>query len=293
VSKTLTALATGPAAPVRSASSGPFAATVFASHDASPPPLARTTLSEGSGQASTLASGGNRRGALIGVAVGGAALAGVIIFMATRGGDAATATTPPAPEDEVATPAAAEPLPEAVPDAEPDAAPTLAMTLESANPFVPSHGLHVQRRQVSQDEYATWLATLPDADRAAATPRKAWADPGATESPAAWVTHEDAVAFCARIGATLPTSDEWTTMSAGQWGLDPAGDGTRGPLQEWTSTVEEGLAIVRGGHARMKAAALAEAATEPLYKSTESQAGPDATAETVAGANIGFRCVRR
>jgi hypothetical protein len=110
--------------------------------------------------------------------------------------------------------------------------------------------------------------------------------------PVAWVTFERAAAFCRAIQARLPTSEEWQAASRGAWGLDPAGTGRPGPLQEWTSTIRDGLVVVRGGHERMSPSERDAAAGDPLMKSSEAQAGPSPAPNVVASETIGFRCVR-
>ena len=110
--------------------------------------------------------------------------------------------------------------------------------------------------------------------------------------PVAWVTFERAGAFCQAIHARLPASEAWLAAAQGAWGLDPTGVGALGPLREWTSTVRDGLVVVCGGHARMSPDEQAIAATSPLMKSNEVQAGPGAAPHIVASETIGFRCVR-
>jgi hypothetical protein len=50
--------------------------------------------------------------------------------------------------------------------------------------------------------------------------------------------------------------------------------------------------VVCGGHARMSPDDQAIAATNPLMKSNEAQAGPSPAPNVVASETIGFRCVR-
>jgi hypothetical protein len=63
-------------------------------------------------------------------------------------------------------------------------------------------------------------------------------------------------------------------------------------LQEWTSTVRDGLVVVRGGNDRMTPAEQAATVREPLMKSSEAQAGTKAAPNVIAAPTIGFRCVR-
>jgi hypothetical protein len=63
-------------------------------------------------------------------------------------------------------------------------------------------------------------------------------------------------------------------------------------LQEWTSTQNSGLVVVRGGHARMSAADRRAAVADPLMKNSEAAAGAEPAPKLVAAETIGFRCVR-
>ena len=169
--------------------------------------------------------------------------------------------------------------------------PTLAEWLETANPFVASHGTPWLAHQVTRGEYRRFLESLPVSDALRVQPVAGW-DDGDPGRPVAWVTFERAARFCGAVHATLPTSEQWLAASQGGWGLDPAGAGHPGPLQEWTSSVRDGLVVVCGGHARMSPAERAAAARDPLMKSSEAQAGPNPTPNVVASETIGFRCVR-
>jgi serine/threonine protein kinase len=175
--------------------------------------------------------------------------------------------------------------------AEPPPPPPLLAQIEATNPFVESHGLRWLAHQVSRREYREFLEGMPVSDALRFQPVTGWNDREPSR-PVAWVTADRAAAFCRAIHARLPTSDEWAAASQGAWGLDLAGTGKPGPLQEWTSTEHDGLVIVRGGHARMSAADRRAAASDPLLKNSEASAGPNAAPNVVAAETIGFRCVR-
>ena len=163
--------------------------------------------------------------------------------------------------------------------------------LEAANPFVPWRGAQWLAHQVTRREYRQFLESMPVNEALHHQPVTRW-DDSEPMRPVAWVTFERAAAFCQAIHAHLPTSEQWLAASDGEWGLDPAGVGRRGPLQEWTSTVTEGLVVVRGGHERMSPADRLAAAHDPLMKISEASAGPSPAANVVASETIGFRCVR-
>ncbi|HEX7837653.1 MAG TPA: bifunctional serine/threonine-protein kinase/formylglycine-generating enzyme family protein [Kofleriaceae bacterium] len=162
---------------------------------------------------------------------------------------------------------------------------------EAANPFVEWRGARWLAHQVTRREFRQFLESLPASDALRLQPVTGWDDRDPTR-PVAWVTFERAAAFCRAIHARLPASDEWLAASQGAWGLDPAGTGRPGPLQEWTSTMQGGLVVVSGGHERMSPAERAAAARDPLMKSSEAQAGPSPAPKLVASETIGFRCVR-
>ena len=182
------------------------------------------------------------------------------------------------------------------PPPSPDAAavpaqPPLAGWLEAANPFVAWHGGQWLAHQVTRREYRQFLESLPVSEALRFQPVNGWDDRDPMR-PVGWVTFERAAAFCRAIHASLPTSEQWQAAAAGAWGLDPGGIGRPGPLQEWTSTVRDGLVAVCGGNERMSPAEQAAAAREPLMKSSEGLAGPSPAANVVASETIGFRCVR-
>jgi tRNA A-37 threonylcarbamoyl transferase component Bud32 len=187
---------------------------------------------------------------------------------------------------------AASPVAAPVADAPAVADHALRDWLDVANPFVASHGTQWLAHQVNRREYRRFLESLQVSEALGNQPVNGW-DNRDEMLPVGWVTYERAAAFCAAIGAALPTAEQWLAASDGEWGLDPAGVGRRGPLREWTATVDrDGLVEVRGGHERMSPADRAAAASEPLMKSSEAQAGPSPAPNVVASETIGFRCVR-
>jgi hypothetical protein len=230
---------------------------------------------------------------VIPAALAGIVAAGVALAIALgRGAPTATATPPAKP---VELPALVDDAAIAVaPPADAAAPPrtrALVDWIEAANPFVEWRGAQWLAHQVTRREYRQFLESLPARDVGKLQPVAAWNDTEAFR-PVGWVTYERATAFCAAIHARLPTSAQWQAASQGDWGLDPAGTGRPGPLQEWTSTVRDGLVAVCGGHERMSAADRRAAAIEPLMKSSEAAAGEGAPARLVAAETIGFRCVR-
>jgi serine/threonine protein kinase len=207
----------------------------------------------------------------------------VVINRNKAGDTTATSAVPESPPAEPVVPDAAIP---------PDAPPTLADVIAASNPMVPLADLHVQQHQVTRAEYAKFLDQVPDGDRALRTPLEDWGT-GLDDRALGWVTFDDARAFCTSIHADLPSSKEWTALSGGTWGID-SGTGTRGPLREWTGTVSaDGLADVRGGHAKMTEAQRLTAATEAIQKRTEPRVTGKISADQIALATIGFRCITR
>jgi serine/threonine protein kinase len=149
--------------------------------------------------------------------------------------------------------------------------------LLASSPFRDVFGVRLLGRQVTAADYELVMDMAP--------PRG-----GAPDAAVAWVSQREAAAFCAEIGARLPTSDEWAQAARGAWGI--AVDAVAGPLQEWTATVQDDLAVVRGGHARMSRDALDRAARQrPPYFLQKEVGDASADREAIAGATIGFRCV--
>ena len=237
-----------------------------------------------------------RTGRLIVAALAGTALLAIGTIVAWRWGGAAAPTPLAIPGLVDAAPDNGPPiddrgLPPVIDASEAAPPERLRDWLEAANPFVSWHGGQWLAHQVSRREYRRFLESMSVSGALQHQPVSGW-DDGDSLQPVSWVTFERASAFCRAISAHLPTSEQWLAASEGAWGLDPAGTGRPGPLQEWTSTARDGLVVVRGGHERMPPADRKAAATEPLMKSSEAQAGPGAAPNVVASETIGFRCVR-
>jgi tRNA A-37 threonylcarbamoyl transferase component Bud32 len=244
-----------------------------------PTETAVTTLSS----AASTAIGAPQRRRIVAAVAGVVVIAiGAGIAWSLRGGGPPPIVTAPGP----APPPAPPPI-----DASPPREPALIAWLEAANPFVAWNGAHWLEHQVTRREYRQFLESLPVSEALRHQPVTGWDDSDPSR-PVAWVTFERAAAFCQAIHAALPTSEQWLAAAGGAWGLDPGGVGRPGPLREWTSTVRDGLVVVCGGHERMSPAERAAAASEPLMKSSEAQAGPSRTPNVVGAETIGFRCVR-
>ena len=202
--------------------------------------------------------------------------------------------------------------------------------IESANKWQDAAGIQVQRHEVTNAEYALFLRTLDADARAKAEPLKAWSGLKVPSSmapkPVVWVTWERADAFCRALDAKLPTSGEWGAAVGDvyPWGSTwpPSGglsgvavgkpEGTdladvessttdrnnddvydlAGNVQEWTSTVKDGLATVRGGSITMKNEDAIVAVKDGNQMFTEAGAGTGAKLEATAGPHLGFRCVK-
>jgi eukaryotic-like serine/threonine-protein kinase len=146
------------------------------------------------------------------------------------------------------------------------------------NPFVDIAGVRILSHQVTNAEYAIVVGK-----RGNAVP----------EHPVTTITRSMSAVFCTSIGARLPTSDEWERASQGRWGI--LINGVTGPLQEWTATDSDGLAVVRGGYAAMTTQALVKAGTStpPYYLQKEDGNADDLRTRPsqVSSPTIGFRCV--
>ena len=207
----------------------------------------------------------------------------------------------------------------------------LAHRLARSNPFVDVGALRVQTHEVTREEYATYVAALPEHDRPKARPRGDWngepVDEATARRPVGWVTFERAAGFCKAIDARLPTSDEWSRALGAKfpWGDDwPKGDALKalaiargedaepldvesvptdrtptgvrdlaGNVQEWTSTVggDARMNLTRGASVSMDVELARTAITGGLPKFTE-QGAPQSAVESIAGARLGFRCVK-
>ena len=274
----------GPAAVASADRTSGVSADQTSGPPAAPPTAATTTLSHAA--TSSTAEAPPRRGAL--AAIGAVALLAAGALVAWWFGSASSrqpAARPPAPST-------AEPVRAAEPVHDAGIAPgsSFAAWFATENRFVDWRGAHWLAHQVTRGEYRRYLESLPVADALRLQPVTGWSD-GDPARPAAWITFERAAAFCRAIGASLAAREQWLAASQGAWGLDPDGSGP-GPLQEWTSTLRDGLVAVCGGHDRMTPSERAAAAADPLLKSSEAQAGPGATPNVVAAETIGFRCVR-
>ena len=193
------------------------------------------------------------------------------------------------------TPASAPaPAPEPVAQPAPPPPPTLRARVEQANPFVAAGSAQLQTREISDEEYRWYLASLGEAAAAARPVDPAWdASAAAQRAPVAWITFERAQRFCAAIGAALPSEAQWQAARAKDaWGVDPAHTGTPGPLEEWTATTRDGFGLVLGAHAGMTDADKQLALEGPMLKPTEMLAGAGAPPALIASAHIGFRCAR-
>jgi len=242
-----------------------------------------TTISGSAGERAVVATDVTaprpNRTLAIGVGAVGVLGVGVVIYLATRSGHPAEPAT--------------QPIEGAGSQLEPggaaDEPASLRERIERANPYVDDHGTQLQTHQVSSREYGWYLDSLSGDAAAAAQPLGASAS---SDGPVAWVTFERARRFCEAIGASLPTDDQWTRCAGGTWGIDPAKRGVMGPLEEWTATVQDGLAIVRGAYATMSEDDKELAIESPMKKPTEALAGFGAPANVIASSQIGFRCAR-
>jgi serine/threonine protein kinase len=251
-----------------------------------------TTLSSAASMTTPTPPPPRRRRTAVALAGLGVAAIGAVVgwSLLPSSDEPARPATPTAPAPMVVP---GSPPPAAPPDAQAatEREPALVAWLEAANPFVAWRGGQWLAHQVTRREYRQFLESLPVSAALRYQPVTGWDDRDPMR-PVAWVTYERAAAFCRAIHAALPTSDQWQAASRGAWGLDPAGAGRPGPLQEWTSTVREGFVVVRGGHERMSPDERDAAAGNPLMKSSEGQAGASPPVNVVASETIGFRCVR-
>jgi serine/threonine protein kinase len=249
-----------------------------------PPQTSITTLSSAASTAAAPPPRRRRTAAIAGAAV---IATGALVAWQLRATPAPDAAPAPQTEPQALIPVDAPPPIDAPAAREP----ALVTWLEAANPFVPWHGALWLHHQVTRREYRQFLESLPVSEALRLQPVTGWDENNPTR-PVAWVTFERAAAFCAAIRARLPTRSEWEQAATGAWGLDPSGDGRPGPLQEWTSTIDDGFVAACGGHERMSPGERARAAGSPLWKPSEAKAGPSPARQLVAAETIGFRCVR-
>ncbi|MFI5302737.1 MAG: formylglycine-generating enzyme family protein, partial [Polyangiales bacterium] len=186
--------------------------------------------------------------------------------------------------------------------------------VERLNPFLGIGSASMQRHEVTREEYAIFLNDLPEAERSKMRPLSEWTseklDADSKHQPVTWVSFERARRFCKAIDAKYPWGADWPDDASGlaigkgdgaspiaveTSKFDKTADGIRdlaGNVQEWTSTVADGLATVRGGSIAMSPEDAKAAISEGLSKFTEEGAGSGAKTEAIAGARLGFRCVR-
>ncbi|MGH2901445.1 MAG: protein kinase domain-containing protein, partial [Solirubrobacteraceae bacterium] len=257
-----------------------------------------TTLSSAVSMTTPAPPPHHRRRTALWAGAGAVAIGAVVVWRVLMSGgdpasrDARTQAPPPAAQPtEGSAGSAAAPPPAPAHDAAAaiDREAALVTWLEAANPFVAWRDSQWLAHQVTRREYRQFLESLPVSAALRYQPVTGWDDRDPMR-PVAWVTYERAAAFCRAIHAELPTSEQWQAASRGAWGLDPAGAGRPGPLQDWTSTVHDGFVVVRGGHERNSPEEREAAARSPLMKSSEAQAGASPPANVVASETIGFRC---
>ncbi len=258
-----------------------------------------------------------------GVLVGGGLAAGLALRGGASGGgeSASAADEPPAAPTPTKSKNAVEPAKPA------KKAKPFAELVAERNAWTAgaAAGLEANAHEVTREEYASFLGTLDAKAKKSATPIQAWSEPddASKRLPVTWVTWEQADGYCHAAGARLPSSDEWGKLlgKGYPWGAgwpppnavaigraetaEPlevattADDKTRaelydlaGNVQEWTSTVKDGLAIARGASISMAPDDAKAAIESGLEKWTVAGAGADAAKESIAGARLGFRCVR-
>jgi serine/threonine-protein kinase len=262
-------------------------------------------------------------GGRIAIGLGVLAIGGAIVFALTR-----TSDPPTSPSTTTSTTSAGsasgKPSSSATPGDD------LAKQIAKSDPFVKLGGLSVQRHEITREEFAAFVTSLPEHQRPKARPRADWngepVDDATAKHPVAWITFERASDFCDAIGARLPTSADWTKAMEGadllgaQWpkgkkdlavalgdksaprdvelaadDVTPSGvHDLAGNLQEWTTTTAQtdGMKIVRGASFSMDPTLVRDAIATGLPKFTEKAAGKDAAVDAIAGAGLGFRCVK-
>ncbi|MEJ7596577.1 MAG: caspase family protein [Kofleriaceae bacterium] len=150
----------------------------------------------------------------------------------------------------------------------PDSAPDLATLIESVQPFTTTNGIQIQASQILRGTYRAYLRRSPAPERVTATPALDW-DESRDDRPVGGLTQTQAAAFCAAIGASLPTESQWTTAS---------------PIKvlprEWSSTSKS-----KGAFAKVMGAS-------PEWLPTRATPGSSASDDPAIVLEIGFRCVR-
>lgn len=156
-------------------------------------------------------------------------------------------------------------------DAEP---PDLAMVVAGQNPYLPSHGIQIQKFQVTCDSYLVRHARLRDVEYVAATPKLSPASACATKSLGG-ATFEQASAFCAAIGARLPTAPEWDAAM------------TQYPWKESLVLPKEWSATTKAGSTYAKVVG-----AEIEWRPTAADDAVAPERDTAIDPQIGFRCAR-
>jgi serine/threonine protein kinase len=253
----------------------------------SEPPKPQTTLSSASGPAAPEKKSRAAIYAIAGVVVVGGGIAAIVAASSGGGGVVGGAKKKVDRQDPVTAPPPADAAPAVIADA----APLPPVPTWTKPTFTDINGYPVMARQVTRAMYKDYLGSVAKADATKLTPLKDWSDDRPTE-PVGWVSYEQAAAFCAAAGGTLPSNTKWLEIAKGSWHIGVAAPGTL-VFRDWTSTVtSDGLAVVLGGTSKMPEGARMAAVKNPLSKPTEASAGPNPIPESIASATIGIRCVK-
>jgi serine/threonine-protein kinase len=144
------------------------------------------------------------------------------------------------------------------------------------------NGVRVMPKQATRAQYADYLSTLDGDAKKKALPLDDWST-ARPNDPVAWVTWEQARAFCRAAGGDLLSSDQWIQAAGGSWRVGPPAAMV---FRDWTATTNDGLADVLGGHTFMATdAERIKASKTALQKPID--AGPPTT---IADRAIGIRC---
>jgi serine/threonine-protein kinase len=207
----------------------------------------------------------------------------------------------------------------------------LRAKIERDNPFVAISGCSLQTTEVTREQFAAYVAALPERERASARPLSGWSgepvDDATAKRPVTWVSFARAQRFCTTIGARLPTGDELAHAAGGEgrypWGAtfpppkvadvavgrgetalavdvgtspaDKTVDGIVdlfGNVAEWTGPSSGGLAGVRGASIDLPLADAKEAWAHGIQKVADEPKDPRAHPEELADETLGFRCAR-